>query len=127
MQNPASELQRADETPKTCRNGTKESIKSIVKGLNEAKLDSNVGMSASRIEDRGQKTWQTANSFCPRGRDRPSGPLPPARELRALAAHGRGCGAERLRQAQRRLYGRDQRGAAQGHRHSLDHPGPLGA
>ncbi len=56
MQNPASELQRADQTTATCRNGTKESIKSIVKGLNEAKLDSNVGMSASRAENQGQET-----------------------------------------------------------------------
>jgi hypothetical protein len=43
LQNPALELRRADRTTATCRNGTKESIKSIVKGLNEAQLDSNVG------------------------------------------------------------------------------------
>jgi hypothetical protein len=36
---------RADPTT-TRRNGTKESLKTIVKGLNEAKLDSNVGMLA---------------------------------------------------------------------------------
>lgn len=75
------------------RNGTIESVKAIVKNLNEAQLDPNTGKDTPKCKQDGGLTLTPY-----RGGDCPSGSLPSAC-ARAPQAWSRGCCSERLRQA----------------------------